>query len=354
MPTVEPGSGVRQPLAITASGMVTGVGLYSASACAAIRANINNFQETGFTDSAGEWILGSEVPLEKPWRGVQKLVKMLAGALEECAELGQTDWASTPVLVCLSERERPGRTENLASQVMEEVQKELGIRFHPRSLALEHGRAGAMVALHQARSLIYDAGAPKVLVAGVDSLLNRTTLRAYEKQHRLLTSENNDGFIPGEAAAAVLVERPQSLSQKQLLCQGMGFGFEEAGLTSGKPLRADGLVTAIKASLTEASTRMENLNFRIADVSGEQYWFKESSLALLKTMHTPQDEFDIWHPADCIGEVGAAIGPVVMAVGKSACEKGYSPGPDFLCHFSNLDGKRAAAVFSYRAVGESR
>lgn len=62
-----------QPLAIQATGMVTGVGLDTASSCAAI----DNFQETRFMDAGGEWIQGCEVPLEQPWRGIRKLESRL-------------------------------------------------------------------------------------------------------------------------------------------------------------------------------------------------------------------------------------------------------------------------------------
>ena len=122
---------------------------------------------------------------------------------------------------------------------------------------------------------------------------------------------------------------------------------------SEEPLRADGLVHALKDSLDDAGARMEDMDFRMVDVSGEHYWFKESSLALSRTLHTPQEEFDIWHPADCVGEVGASIGPVMLAVAKKACEGGYSQGDNILCHFSNIDSRRASAVLTYRQVRAS-
>ena len=56
---------MSQAVAITAVGMVTGVGLNAPASCAAIRAAIDNFQETRFMDDGGEWIMGCSVPLEK-------------------------------------------------------------------------------------------------------------------------------------------------------------------------------------------------------------------------------------------------------------------------------------------------
>jgi 3-oxoacyl-[acyl-carrier-protein] synthase-1 len=95
------------------------------------------------------------------------------------------------------------------------------------------------------------------------------------------------------------------------------------------------------------------LDFRISDVSGEHYGFKEASLAVSRTLRARKEEFDIWHPADCIGEVGAACGPSVFNVAWSANENDYSKGTNVLCHFSNDDGKRAAAILTYQSVRQS-
>ena len=92
-----------QPLSIIGSGMVTGVGLSALAACAAIRCGIANFQETRFKDSAGEWIVASEVQLSKPWRGFEKLGRMLATVIEETfrtdADLVPSE---IPLLICSS------------------------------------------------------------------------------------------------------------------------------------------------------------------------------------------------------------------------------------------------------------
>lgn len=68
-------------------------------------------------------------------------------------------------------------------------------------------------------------------------------------------------------------------------------------------------------------------------------------------MKKVKPEFDIQHPADCIGEVGAAIVPTVLAVAKAAAEKHYAPGPGVICHFGNDDGLRAAVVLRYVGDG---
>lgn len=340
-----------QPLVIKGGGMVTGVGLDAPSSCAAIRAAIDNFQETRFMDSGGEWIQGCEVPLEEPWRGTRKLAKMLALALQECADSDpEISLEQMPVIICVSEKERPGRIEHLDNHVFFETQQELGIRFHEKSELVDHGRVGSMVALRMARKMIYEQKIEKVIVAGVDSLLNAPALSAYEERERLLTSQNSNGFIPGEAASAVLITRPRAEPDPQLVCIGLGFGVEKATIDAELPLRADGLVHALREATEDAGCTLGDLDFRITDVSGEQYGFKEAALAMTRELRKRKEELDIWHPAECIGEVGAAIGSVMINLSKSAAENNYAPGKNMLFHISNDDGKRAAAVFSYQYV----
>ncbi|MEB4590845.1 hypothetical protein VSS37_07635, partial [Candidatus Thiothrix sp. Deng01] len=198
---------MSQPLAITAVGMVTGVGLNAAASCAAIRCAIDNFQETRFIDDGGEWIMGCEAPLEQPWRGKTKLLKLAALAIRECLEEhGQIQPEQTPLLLCLPETERPGRVLTDDNAFFFELQQELGMQFHAKSRVIAMGRVSAGVALQHTRKLFQAGTARQVVIAATDSLLVGATLAAFMEREYVLTSRNSDGFIPGEAGAAVVVE----------------------------------------------------------------------------------------------------------------------------------------------------
>jgi 3-oxoacyl-[acyl-carrier-protein] synthase-1 len=93
---------------------------------------------------------------------------------------------------------------------------------------------------------------------------------------------------------------------------------------------------------------MHDLDFRIGDLSGEQYYFKEASLAMSRILRVRKEELSLWHQAECIGECGAASGVASIVVANAACVKGYAPGPSILCHSANDSGQRAAAIFEYR------
>lgn len=342
-----------QQLTIVGSGMVTAVGLTAPSACAAIRCGLNNFRETAFLGSTGEAIVGSEVPLRGPWRGPKRLARMLSAVIGQSFEADETIRpAETPVILCIAERERPGRYEDLKQRLADEVSARMPL--HPDSIIVSQGRVGGVVALREARELLYGRGHSAVVVAGVDSYLSAPTLAVYEAKRRLLTPANSDGFIPGEGAAAVVVKRALPTMEPQLVVLGIGFALERATIEGEEPLRADGLVEAVRNALADARMRIEECDFRITDVSGEQYWFKEAALAVARLLRARKEQFDLWHPADCIGEVGAAAGPAVFNVAWAASRKGYAKGPNILCHFGNDDGKRAAAILAYRHAGGAR
>lgn len=335
------------PVAILGAGMMTGVGLSAPASCAAIRCAIDNFTETRFMARGGEWIIGSAVPLEEPWRGQAKLVKLLAGPVRECLDiLPEVRPEDIPLLVCVAERDRPGRLDGLDNSLFFELQRELGAVFHADSEIIAEGRVGGALALFRARQLLYRAQDAHrcVIVAGADTFLVGPTLMAYDERDRLLTERNSNGFIPGEAGAALLLARPERTRGESIVCRGIGFARESATVESEEPLRADGLSQAITAALTEAGTTIADIDFRITDISGEQYAFKEASLALSRLLRVRKETFDIWHPADCIGEVGAAALPCMLAVALFAARKHYAPGPAMVAHLGNDDGKRGALV----------
>ena len=215
---------------------------------------------------------------------------------------------------------------------------------------------GGANALGAARQFIYEQNIPLCLIAGVDSLLVAGTLAAYEEKARLLTSQNSNGFIPGEAGAAILVGPPSASNSKSttgdLLCLGIGQGLEKATVDSEEPLRGDGLVQAIKAALAEAGCSMGAMDFRITDISGEQYGFKEATLALNRSLtEYKKENIGIWNPADCIGDVGVASGLAMFSVCLQAAKKAYALGKNVLCHLSNTDQSRAAIVLAHKQGG---
>jgi 3-oxoacyl-[acyl-carrier-protein] synthase I len=339
------------PVAIVSAGLVTSVGLSAPAACAAIRASLTNHTETRFTDSNGEWIPAAQVPLDQPWRGREKLIRMLQMAIQEClAPFAHLSLTEVPLLLCVAERQRSGRLAGLDDELPREIATRLNVEFHPEfSGVIAYGRVGVAVALSRARALMHERGVSQVIVAAVDSLLLAATLKALDEQGRLLSKRNSNGFVPGEAAGALLLAARPGRGL-HLTCLGLGFSEEPVTVASEDPLRGDGLTAAINKGLADAGCQMHDIDFRITDNSGEHYYFKEAALALTRTMRQRKSEFDIWHPADCIGETGSTIGAAALAVALFACRKSYAAGSNILFHSGSDAGQRAAVILRYGEV----
>ena len=137
------------PLAIRRVGLVTSIGLNAAAACAAMRAKISNPTETRFINSSGEWIMAHQVMLEQPWRGLDQAgSKMAAMAIDEAMEgIQRKAWKDIPLLLCVAERDRPGRMQGLDDQLFINLQTELGASFHHafgRCFRRAHRRCGGV------------------------------------------------------------------------------------------------------------------------------------------------------------------------------------------------------------------
>jgi 3-oxoacyl-[acyl-carrier-protein] synthase I len=358
------------PLAVISAGVVCSVGLSAASACAAIRASQDNFKETHFIDEIGEPLIGAAVPpmlLGAPEEtdgsllgGEQKLARMFVKAAVECARAaGGIDPRHTALLVLGPETSRPGFSEDKLHRCFTACEDALGRRFHPSSCITQIGSPGLAVALEYAREQIGSGAVRAALIAGIDSFLNTDDINDALASERLLSSENSDGFIPGEAAACVLVTRadavePTTAPAKDgtraprpplLMVAGIGRAREPDSWLSGNVSLGRGLAHALRHALAEAKISADEIHHRLADCSGESFFLDEAAYAWGRLLRAPSPPgHDQRLIASSVGESGAAAGPLMLALALDAARKGWAQGPNSLIHLSNSHDQRAALV----------
>jgi 3-oxoacyl-[acyl-carrier-protein] synthase-1 len=341
-------------LAIQASGMVTAIGFNAPASCAAMRAGIRGAKETGLWDAeSGEYVVGGRVALPHWWDSVEKLADLVVPAILEClAAARPVPGRQIPILLGAPPADRPCRPRGLDEALLGEVAYRLGFEPSPASKVLPRGAVSAAVGLLEARRLIDEGGAPCCIVAAVDSLMQQDLAEYYLQRRRLLTAANSNGFSPGEAGTAILVGPAGRAAAGALTVLGVGLAREAAPIETEEPFRGDGLAEAVRAALVEAGLTLDDVAYRVTDLNGEHYKFKEAVFAMTRFDRTPKEVlFDLWHPTEYIGEVGAAIGPCVFGWALHAGQKGYALGPVALCHFSNDDGERAAVIVRYEPEG---
>ena len=332
-------------IAIAAVGLVTSVGLDSASSCAALRCRLNNFTELAFDDHDNEPVTGAPVPWPNLATGLDKLAHMAASAIRQAlADHPAIDLTRTPLLLCVAERERSGRINDLDNALFSALTDQFNHPFHPDSGVMPSGQVGIALALDCARKLLYDKNHPAVVIVAADTLLNRATIIGNLDDERLLATDIRAGFIPGEAAGALLVKRCDQNIDVELLVFGIGIAQEKATRDSDLPLRAEGLTQAIKAALRQADATADELDLCIADVSGEDYDFEELALAQQRCGCA----LPLWLPAESLGKTGSVAGCIPFAWLLEARRKFYIPGNNALFLMSNDNGQRAAIIVAYQ------
>lgn len=334
-------------LHISAAGMVTCVGLDAASSCAAMRGRLDGFAETRFMGPDGEWLIGGGVPLPRNWIGVKRMAHLAAGALSDIERQHPGTIAGVPILLCLAEEDRPGRPISDPAAFARLLAEILNLPAPPRLQIITHGRPSGFVALDRARRLLA-AGEDPVIILGVDSYLTAQSIAHYLGQNRILAPGNANGFIPGEAAAAILC----SQSPGPLRLTGLGLAREPAYIYNAAdkdgldlPLRGDGMTRAYQIAMDQAQVDLAHVEYRISDLIGEQYFFKQATLASLRLERGRTPFQDLWSPAESLGNIGAAVVPVMLAQLMTAEARGYAPGSPALMEGSGDDGACGAAVF---------
>lgn len=339
-------------LAVFASGMVTAIGYNAPATLAALRAGISGVSRTGWMDhESGEPLRGARVSLPQWWEGLGKLADLAAPAIYECLNASGLPHDEVPVLLGVAARERPGRTAGIDEELLPAIERRLALRSHTLSRAFPLDQAGCAHALVEAGRILDTRRATRVVVAGVDSFLAQATLDAYIARRRLMTPGNSNGFFPGEGGCAVLVGDAARAAGEALVVGGMAIAREAATIESTEPFRGQGLTQAVAAALQEARVALKDVAWRLTDISGEQYKFKEALFAAGRLNAGERSiPLGLWHPIEYLGEIGAAVLPCLLAQAMHAAQEGYAPGRLALCHVGSDAGERAALVVGLRRV----
>lgn len=340
------------PLRIVASGICCAVGYHAEAASCALRAGMDNFAESEFVASDGSPLRVAKLLDEDSW-GPQRLAVWGRYAISECLEqIPQQEHASTPWLLLHAATEQPGNHQQPFPEtaMLRLLTDQLEMPLPQHSRLISGGRAGIAHVLEVAQQLLLSRQAKKVIVAGLDSYLSAPIISHYLQQERLLVPGNSDGFIPGEAAAAVVVELSEAITSNDLqahIC-GVGYGQEPGRPDGSVPSRAQGLSHAIREAMQHAGIDANALEFRISDQNGEAFFAREAANAITRIAQVGGTIPQVLTTADCIGEVGAATGPLMLAWLHRWLPHPDGPGRCGLIHLANDDGGRAAAIIRYQ------
>ena len=338
-----------QVVSIEAAGMACPVGLTWQSACAALRAGVNRKTSSCYRDNQGREIIASflhePIPTDAAWQ--DRWLMLLTLAIRDA--LGTRTLAAMPIFVALPVSGHGAAFDS--AWVAQSLSNRLGLPLAASQVhVFSEGSAGGYAALQQ--GCLQVRRGTTCVVAAADSLLSAQRLLPLSEQDRLLVEGNSDGFVPGEAAAAVLLGDDPRRALAHI--RGLGFAREPSRIDNEIPLRADGMLAASQAALAEAALLPHDLDFRISDATGESFYFKEQSLLVTRLLRERKPEFPLWLPAESLGDTGAAAGLCGLIWATAAWQRGYAPGPCALACAGNEQGARAAVVLQNPRPGQTR
>ncbi|WP_220815176.1 hypothetical protein [Pseudomonas paralcaligenes] len=337
---------VSNSIRIVAAGACCALGYNMDAISCALRAGLDHFQESEFGTSGGEPVRIARLPDGEHW-GAERLANWLRHALSDClAALPQLSLESIPLFLITLESERPHGAEHAQFETALHAQQSLGLSFHPDSRIVAGGRAGLGMALEQIGALFATSNMQRALLVGVDSYLNAASINHYLAAKRLLVPGNSDGFLPGEGAAALLLENCPAGTQG-LHIAGVGRGQAEGRPDGSIPSRARGLTRAMRAALTQAGLTADTLHFRVSDQNGEAFFAREAANALTRIAVPGTFMPSTLTTADCSGEIGATTGPLMLAWLSHIMPKSDGPGHCGLIHLANDNGERSAVIVRY-------
>ena len=165
-------------------------------------------------------------------------------------------------------------------------------------------------------------------------------------KRRLKIGDHVDGFIPGEAAACLLLEPVHAANSRGAtalaVVDAAGTGMESATIWSDAQSTAVGLRDAVRATFAQLPNQGSDTGLILSDLNGESYRAKEYGNTAVRALSKTLTNWALWHPADCIGDTGAAAFTVSACLGVRALAKDYARANRALVLGSSDDGLRGA------------
>lgn len=189
-----------------------------------------------------------------------------------------------------------------------------GWRSLPRSRAfIQSGATGAWEALELAYRRMRDNPALRhVLIAAVDTWCEPTVLARAGQQGLLMHKGNSEGFIAGEAAACVRLERVANVmalgtDRFALHRPGRGQSAKRFWPAAEAPDSA-ALTSAVRDSLTAAGLNGAHLSHLASDMDGSAWRARLEGEALGRTIFADAGPKPSMRAAELLGQIGTPTG----------------------------------------------
>ncbi|MFK7989807.1 MAG: hypothetical protein AB8I08_27560 [Sandaracinaceae bacterium] len=290
--------------------------------------------------------------------GGERMVALATSALDSMGELVARipTRARLAVALCLPERTDQTTGTRSGAFTRRRIEGtvvgplvERGYELMTRSYSLGH--AGFGHAALEVGRMLEQGTLDAALILAVDSYYDPFVLDALIQEERILDTDSREGFVPGEAASAVLLARPgvaRELGASPLAqLMSVGVNAEAATMDNDLPLTGHGLSRPTVALCKRLKSEGRSLDWWLCDVTGEPYRTRELSLAWPRASHHAWTERSVLEMLPThFGEIGAASMATGVVLGIEGLRRGDPAGSTVLVTGSSRGSARAAALLT--------
>jgi len=340
----------RGDTVIVGLGARIATGLDALTAAMSVRARKSFVRESRFVDRAGEPIaLATVSSIGEDVLGRDRFVALAAPALAESAlpwrrrfESRGHPVPSLPVLLATPAEVDP--LDPRGARLLAALAERSGVSIDlARSRIVAQGRAAGVHAIEQAMARIAGGEDEAILVGGVDSHFDPDRLEQLDQARRLHGPGTENGFIPGEGAAFVLLASRRRFGPGTHAASIVGVGTEREPRPFGstEPCHALGMTLAAKRAIEPAGAAI--IGWALSDVVGERHRVDEWLFASGRIQSSFAADLQHDAPLMITGDLGAASAPLLVVLACVGWQTGCASA-DVALVAAHSDGPERGAI----------
>ena len=349
VPSTAPFGASNLDLAVFGVGCRTAVGLTAPSTSAAVRAGIAGFRQHPYiVDRHGDPLIAAALPAMPGATSIEDrlLVHAVAAAREtlETASLCVDTRAETVHLALALPEPRPGIPDEMSRNLPARLQDALRPYASFESVSIfPAGHAAGVLALAWCGQQLASRPSGLCLLGGIDSYLDAESIDWLESEELLKHKTNPWGFIPGEAAAFVLIGKAGNIrvtAEPAVRIESFGVATELHVRRSDNVCVGQGLSDAARLALRQQHRKAD---YVICDLNGEPYRADEFAFTTVRITQSFAAGVVFETPSDAVGDIGAASALLFIALAERRPR--HAPAAqNVLLTTSSEAGTRAAAL----------
>ncbi|HLM73726.1 MAG TPA: beta-ketoacyl synthase N-terminal-like domain-containing protein [Polyangiaceae bacterium] len=322
---------------INATGARSPLGLSALQIAMCARAKKAEPRSTRLRDKRDREIGACLTPgLPEDLYGYERLLAIAAPALREAALGADFGGRPLPMALALPEPGRPDDHARLHREILADLAAASGVAIEmDRSVVVRAGHAAGALALEAALGML-SAGAQWAIWGGADSYFHPETLRWLDEECRLHALDAENGFVPSEGAAFMILSRAgtrlsggqsntagNARNTVQLPVAAVRFAQSEREETvaTGEPNVGRAMTQLLRRAAE--STREGVIRWALNDINGERHRIREWTLAAARgSLGEGVIEGRL---VEDLGDMGAAIGPMLGSIACSLWRAGCAP-----------------------------